>query len=295
LSPPLVGFLAYGLGLSELRKRYQFWYVYLGLSLLFYLVLFDFSKLTLERYMMFLIIPACIIGGGILVEWLKGLQFRKNFLIVVGLFIMLVILVLVIPQDVLPLNPKGAYIEHVEQLDFNFLIPLTGGSGPIGFYFSTLFILVSFVITVISSLAIYYRFVWHKAAVILLVTFGVGYNILFVQEYLFGRLFGSVPAIARAAVEYVNKTPAVKEVITYNDIDAYYLRLSGKYSGRFYTAPSRDYTVRLTGHRGHYLIVDFPAIGKKSQYWQLISRCPVEKEFTDDYVKGYIFDCTELK
>ena len=94
------------------------------------------------------------------------------------------------------------------------------------------------------------------------IVFGIGYNLLFMNEYLFGALWGSVDKVAKETIQYVNLNPAVKGVITYYDIGAYGLHLSGKYYSRFYTAPKRDYTPKIEAYRGQYMIVDFPAIDK---------------------------------
>ena len=83
-------------------------------------------------------------------------------------------------------------------------------------------------------------------------------------------------------------------VVTYYDAGVYYLKIADKYNGRFYTAPSRDYSPKILAYRGHYLIVDFPAVDKKGLYWELISRCKPTQKFTDKYVDSYIFDCRSL-
>src|SRR3989344_5578845 len=78
LSPLLLLPVIAGLFKQETVKRYRFWYVFLFFNLIFYLVLFDFAKLTVERYLMFLIIPCCIISAGILVELMDGFNWRKE-------------------------------------------------------------------------------------------------------------------------------------------------------------------------------------------------------------------------
>src|SRR3989344_6930660 len=59
LSPLFLLPVIAGLLNRDVIKRYRFWYIYLFFNFLFYLVLFDFAKLTVERYLMFLIIPCC--------------------------------------------------------------------------------------------------------------------------------------------------------------------------------------------------------------------------------------------
>jgi hypothetical protein len=154
--------------------------------------------------------------------------------------------------------------------------------------------MLSWLIAVVSLMLIIFK----KQKELFLAVFiivGLGYNILFSNEYLFGSLYGSVDKVAKETIEYVNLSDSVEHVITYNDIGAYYLRLSGKYYSRFYTAPKRDYTPKIESYRGQYLIVDFPSIDKGGRYWPLIERCPLLKKFQDKKVESYIFDCSNLK
>lgn len=295
LSPLLALPVLYGFFRKDTLNKYRIWFIYLFLNLIFYLILFDFSTLTIERYFMFLIIPSVLISAQVISSLLEKHQIRKNFYIIaVAIFILASYVVLSLPYDVIPLNPKEAYVDRIKSLDFNFLIPFTGGSGPSGFYFSALFILVNWLLAaILLAWATYIK----KAKGFLLavfVVFGLGYNILFSTEYLFGPIYGNVDKVAKETIEYVNSNKDIKEVVTYYDIGAYYLRLSGKYSARFYTTPKRDYTPRIESHRGQYIIVDFPAIDKGGRYWPLIARCPLLKKFQDKKVESYIFDCSQI-
>jgi len=107
-------------------------------------------------------------------------------------------------------------------------------------------------------------------------------------------LFGSVPNVAKASVQYVLDNPKIKDATTYYDTGNYYLILAEKSSGRFFTAPSRDYSPRFNAYKGYYMIVDFPAIDKKGRYWPFLERCKLDKKFSDKNVDSYIFDCTKI-
>jgi len=237
---------------------------------------------------MFIILPAILISAEFITSQLSKLNRKYLVLGLVG-FAMLVIVGFLVNYEVVPLNPKEAYIEKVRDLDFNFLIPLTGGSGPIGFYASAQFILWTWFACAVGLFMNRRR--W---AIYLFLIFGLGYNVFLSSEFLFGSLYGSVNKITKQSVDYVLNNDDIDEVITYYDAGVYYLRMNEKYNGRFYTAPSRDYAPKLTIYRGHYLIVDFPAIDKKSKYWELISRCAIDIKFTDKYVDSYIFDCSRV-
>ncbi|MEK7507178.1 MAG: hypothetical protein AAB585_01360 [Patescibacteria group bacterium] len=281
----------------QFLKKYRFWFLYLLANLLFYLVLLDFSKLTVERYFMFSIAPAAIIAGAWLGKRFAGFQLSKNrviFTLSAATIIVVSRLILQLPAAVLPLNPKAAYVQHIKALDFGFLIPFSGGSGPIGFYLSAWFIILTWLAALVALAAILAGRGRKAIWLILFLLLGLGYNLIVTGEYLFGRLYGSPAKIARAGVDYITNEPIIKQVITYNDIGAYELKTAGKYTSRFYTAPARDYTKKLKEFRGHYLIIDFPVIDKRSAYWNLISKCDLTKKFTDKYVDSYIFDCRSL-
>lgn len=320
LSPLLLLPVMAGLFSGQTVRRYRFWYIFLFFNLIFYLVLFDFAKLTVERYLMFLIIPCCIISAGVLSELMEDFNWRKEYrkaLFISSAFVLFSVVILSIPQSVLPLDPKINYVNHIKNLDFNFLIPFTGGSGPVGFYFSAQYILWSWVIAVILlATGLLFRSgkpcsrfsdcdeiakktsensLRGKQKFILgFIIFGVGYNAIFLNEYMFGSLFGSVPNVAKASVQYVLNNPEIKDATTYYAHGAYYLLLADKYAGRFYTAPSRDYSPRFNAYKGYYMVVDFPAIDKKGRYWPFLERCRLDKQFNDKYVNSYIFNCADI-
>ena len=293
LSPLLALSVFYGLFKKDTFNRYRIWFIYLFLNLVFYLVMFDFTTLTIERYFMFWIMPSVLIGAQVISDIFKNISIPKKTYIIVGIaFVLMLLLILLVPHDVIPLNPKTAYVDRVKLLDFSFLIPFTGGSGPSGFYFSAWYIILSWSIAIISLIVAVYGKKIKSLCLAIFIVFGVGYNILFSAEYLFGSIYGSVDRIAKETIEYVNSDRTIAGVITYYDIGAYYLHLSGKYDSRFYTAPKRNYVPKIEGYRGHYMIVDFPAIDKDGRYWPLISRCPLLKKFQDKKIESYIFDCT---
>lgn len=287
-SPLLFFPMIHGLFKKETLIKYRPWYIYTLFNLLFYLVIFDFTRLPVERYFMFIIIPAILISADILQKFISRID-KKYLIIGATTFILILIWVLSIEQAVIPLNPKDAYLDKIKEFDLNFLIPLTGGSGPIGFYISAQFVFWTWLVCAIGLFMNKKR--W---AVSLFLIFGVAYNILLSHENLTGIMYGSVNNITEKSLGYVIKNPNINKVITYYDAGAYYLLLADKYEARFYTAPTRDYTARMMAYRGHYMIVDFPAIDKHGLYWELISQCKLEKTFTDKYVNSYIFNCSSL-
>jgi len=298
LSPLLFFSVFYALIKPDLRHKYRFWLIYLLINFVFYTIIFDFSTLTVERYFMFMIAPAAIIGAEILYQLLANLKNKKDYfsvVVAVVVFLALSGLILSFSHDVLPLNPKIAYFQHLKSLNLRFLIPFTGGSGPIGFYFSAMFIFCFWLIVLLGFIGCLFWPKKQKALLTIIVSAGLVYNALFIIEFLGGKFYGNVPALAKQTVDYVNANPQIKEVITYYDIGPYDLRQSGKYSSRFYTSPKRDYVPKLNTFHGHYMVVDYPSIDKGSLYWRLLNRCPVVKEFEDKKIHSYVFDCRNLK
>lgn len=299
LSPLLTLPVVLGLFFKEIRRRQRLWYIYILINLVFYLVIFDFAKLTIERYFMFLLAPTVIIASDVIFHLYRKNVYRglyKKVIAGAGLFSAFSFLILSRVYVILPLNPKGAYVDYVKKLDFDFLIPFSSGSGPIGFYFSAQFILWAWVISVLllGSYMLAKRRGYKVILFMVFLVFGFGYNILFMNELLQGSLYGSPDKITHQTLDYVLNEPSITRVITYNDIAPYDLKKSGKYEARFYTAPERNYEKRMKVFDGYYMIVDFPEIGKPGRYWDLVQRCEETKRFTDKKINSYIFDCRSL-
>lgn len=294
LSPLLLLPLIYSIFKKDFLLKYLFWFVYLALNLIFYLILFDFTHLTIERYFMFFIAPSVLISADVLYSLFNKYDLKissPRLLFSVLTFIAFSFFMLNLEHNVLPLNPKINYIHSIKNLNFDFLIPFSGSSGPVGFYFSAQFILLVWLISVLALISLLFLPKFKYIFLTSFLVFGFGYNLLFINEYLFGSIFGSVPKVARETVNFVIENKSIKEVVTYNDIGAYELKLNNKYLSRFYTAESRDYTQKIKDYRGNYMIVDFPSINKNGRYWPLLKDCSILKEFKDKNIQSYVFDC----
>jgi hypothetical protein len=137
LASPLLlfsGLLAFTDG--KLRRQYRFWWIYTGINIVFYLLIFDFTRLTIERYLMFMIAPLCIVGAEVVYKMVYSLQFTVYGLkqisgrrwLAIGVGAYLLMLILIIPHDVIPLNPKSAYFDRITLGELNFLIRSEGAS-----------------------------------------------------------------------------------------------------------------------------------------------------------------------
>jgi len=279
---------------SELRL----WLILLFYSTVFYYVLFDFSNRTLERYNMFLILPGAIVGGILLSREYERLttwtlsKDKEKFIWIAACFgAAFTLIPLLLSYDVIALNPKTAFIDHVRHLNFKFLIPLSGGSGPIGFYVPALFTLWSFALALASIVA----FVLKKRGVFLGIFIGVcvACNLFTMNEFAFGTMYGNASSVAADVVSVTLASSTIPQVITYNDIGGYELSASGKYFKRFYTDPmfAETNVGKFESYKGDYLVVDFPAIDKGGIYWKYLMTCKETYRKTHADITGYIFDC----
>ncbi len=291
LSPILL--LVIWAAFKNLRK-YAFWSIYALSGIIFYLVLFDFSNRTLDRYLMILTLPMVIIGADVIGEWLFDLK-RSRASIMTGAGVALVTtLILMIPTRILPLVPKEAYVAAVKSFHFDFLIPFSSGSGPIGFYLSALFIGAVWLLSLIAVVFLCKRRVSDliKVALISLITV---YCFVMNVEAATGVLYGSPDKVARKLTTQLTSNPSINEVITYNDIAGYELGRSGQYFKRFYTHPifAESTVNKMKEYSGYYLVVDFPEIDKSSNYWDYLQSCDQVSEVQSGLIKGYIFDCVK--
>lgn len=291
LSPLIL--LALWAALKDLKK-YAFWSLYAFSGIIFYLVLFDFSNRTLDRYLMILTLPMVIIGANVISGWLSELKrSRVSVMIGAGIAILTTIL-LAIPVRVLPLVPKEAYAQAVKSFNFDFLIPFSSGSGPIGFYMSAFFIAVVWLLGVLCVILFFKRRV-SDLVKISFISLVVVYCFVMNTEAATGMMYGSPDKVARELTNQITSDSSVKQIITYNDIAGYELGRSGQYFKRFYTHPifAETTVTKMKEYSGLYLVVDFPEIDKTSNYWDYLRSCAQVSEAQSGLIRGYIIDCAE--
>ena len=237
---------------------------YLALGFVFYFILFDFSHGALDKYLMFTIIPLCAISGAILSQLISPLNLRAySRQIIAGAIVSAALIALMfVPPEVVPLYPKTAWFSRVIHGNWNMLIPFNGGSGPVGFYVSFLIIASSFIIASIAALTGLMRKPLLSTAAIVIICSGVAYNVAFMEEFSFGKVYGSTIDALRPALAYVSAEKAIKNVNTHNDIGAYELKHIGKYGSHFTAAPQFEDLSRnvFPTYKGAFLVVDIPPL-----------------------------------
>lgn len=209
----------------NLLVKLRLFFIFLGAGFIFYFVLFDFSTGALDKYLMFTIAPLAIICGAIIGLNLKPAS-RVNFWLgaILGLALFVLLFSLnFLSHDLVPLYPKTAWFARVITGQWRFLNPFTGGSGPLGFYVSFLFIMLSFIVSLVITLVGYLKPSWRPSLLISVLLIGLIYNGVFAEELFFGRINGSAPVALQQSLSFIADNQEVKQVITYNDLGAYEL------------------------------------------------------------------------
>src|SRR3989344_2744904 len=242
---------------KDLARKLRLFIIFLILGLIFYLALFDFSSGALDRYFQFIIMPLSAIAGvavSNIFERQIVFSYKKYKVLLLGFTIVLALFFVQFVSHFTPaLYPKTEWFSRILSLKWNFLFPFTGGSGPMGFYVSWLFIVLTWLITVILALAAFVKTNWHKPIWIIILILGFLYNGVFVEEYLFGKINGSSNSLLKNAVLFIKGNPDIKKVISYNNIGNHELSAIGKFERRLYVAPKHEaaYVDILQNFQGH--------------------------------------------
>jgi hypothetical protein len=248
---------------------------------------------------MVLILPATVISS----VW-AGLRLRlmkiKDGVIAILCFAMFSavwISISNISHSIVPLNPKSAFVHATTSLHLNVLLPMSGGSGPLGFYVSLLFLFVFWALSLVAFIAsvVAKSEKIKKISLIVIATSSLVYAINVSSEYLFGVNYGSAPKVVNDLLSYTLSHDEIKQVVTYNDAGAYTLINSQKYFKRFYSDPAfvEDNKDKLRDYHGFYLVLDFPAINSDSVYAQYFETCKSVYESDDKLMNGDVFDCRD--
>ena len=282
---------------KELFKKTRVFYLFIFLGLFFYLVALDFSIGALDRYFQFLVIPLSIISGAIFAKFFESLgKIKKTHIFSLILVIIILFLVQFISHFVPSLHPKTEWLARVFHFKWNFLYPFSGGSGPLGFYMSFLFMALSWIISIFFVLIYFFQPHFRRIIFISIFSIGLLYNFVFTEEYLLGKINGSAPKVLAGAVEFIKNDSNIKLVTVYNDNGGYEIQALGKYRKRLYTDPKFDAEVKmatLNKYKEFYLEVNIPRIDPQSFYRRYLDSCAVIYEKTDKSISAKVYDCTK--
>lgn len=287
---------------QEDYQKTRIFFIYLLVGFVFYFILFDFSRGALDKYLMFAIVPLSAIIGviGARIFTHEGVMRRKRLLgaLLVGVLISSALFFLnFIPHEVVPLYPKSEWFSKALHFEWNILNPFNGGSGPLGFYVSFLFIVLSYIVSFGLILIGLLKRAWRKELLVIVVMIGLTYNIVFVEEFVRGDINGSAPHVLEEAIVFLVTHDAIDGVLTYNDIGAHELTTIGKYDGRFYAAPQfeENHKERFADHiqtgSGSFLVVDIPHINPASFYGNFFAECDMLFEAQDGKIRANVYSC----
>jgi len=276
-----------------------FWYIIFGL--IFYFVLFDFSRAALDKYLMYLIAPLSVIGGAAIFQAFQTQDFSWRKLKwpigMAALAAILLIFINFLPHNVLPLYPKTEWFSRVLRGEWNFLNPFNGGSGPMGFYVSFLFIVAAFIISFVIGIIGLIKREWKPACIVFILTIGIAYNAVLVEELFYGKINGNAPQVLRDSIAFIKKSDSIKRVITYNDTGNQYLSAMGKYEGRIYATPEGEsgYKKKFSEFNGQYLVVDIPHLYENGFYSKFFAKCDILFETVSGKITGRVYNCPNSK
>ncbi len=285
---------------KDILKKASVFILYLIFGLAFYFVIFDFSRGALDKYLMFLTLPLAVVCGLVLDSLLK--KFKEDAVLMekikpallwgAGLSFLLVSLNF-LPHLVVPLYPKTLWFSRVLHGDWNILTPFNGGSGPVGFYVSFLFIAFSFLISFACVVLGFWKKEKRPLLAVVIVFVGLIYNGVFASELLFGSFFGSSEKVLQDSISFIKKDDSIKQVLTFNNTGSFELLEIGKYSGRIYATPefAPGNLEKFASFQGQYLIVEIPKL--YGVYRDFFDGCKVLFETNSGEIRGWVYNCPD--
>lgn len=200
-------------------------------TIIFYFLLTRNTTPPIERYWMILLPSLAIISAQQISENIK-IHTRKIMAILLLTTITAFIAAFLInaqDAELLPFYPKQQYVNKITALQFDFLIPITGSSGPLGFYLNfvnpALFTLLSLILIILFFILKQKN---KYLTLLLVLGIGAGYQLFFIQEYLISQTQPDIPDITRQTTTYIN-TNNLKEPIYYFKNYALFYHFDKKY------------------------------------------------------------------
>lgn len=272
------------------KTRVFFFFIFLGLF--FYLLVFDFSIGALDRYLQFLVVPLSIISGAIFAKYITHI--KKLEVIVLIIFSISVFCIQFFDHLTPSLYPKTEWISRAMSFKWNFLFPFVGGSGPLPFYVSFAFITL---IWIISFVLIFFaikkkELISHVLLGVLV--FGTLYNIVFIEEYIYGKINGNTASLIKDASSFITKNSSIQKVTVYNDNGGNEIVRSGKYRKRLYVDPKFDIQEKIKNlnlYKEHYLVIDIPHLDPNSVYAKYFATCKNIYQRNSGVISAFIYDC----
>ena len=282
----------------SLARPFVFFLVF---SFIFYIVLFDFSIGALDRYLQLIILPLTVFCA-IAVSYLLKIEdkYSKKYLkisLIAGLLLVLIFILLQFVYHYVPtLHPKTEWISRIISFRWNFVYPFSGGSGPLGFYVSFLFMALSWLTSLIAVILGIWKPAFRKFVLIFLIPIGIAYNGVFIEEYIFGVINGSASRLLINTVEFIKNDTNIIRVNPYNDNGGNEIREIGKYGRRLYIDPKfetdpQSVLDNLNLHKEHYLVINIPRFSPDSVQQRFFDTCRIVYMENDKKISSVVYDC----
>lgn len=279
----------------EKTKVFIFFLIF---AFVFYIVLFDFSIGALDRYLQLLILPLTVMASVVISSVFSVNEKRgKEFLLLGTIIALILFLLQSVPHTVYSLHPKAEWLSRAMSLKWNFVYPFSGGSGPLGFYVSFLFIGLSWLVSTLVLFLSYIRQNLKNVLIMSLIPLGLIYNLSFTSEYLFGYQNGSAPKLLNNVVDFIQNNPDIKMVTVYNDNGGAEIQAIGKYRKRLYVDPKFPVAEKLATmnqYKEHYFVLNIPKIDPNSVYQKYFDSCKIIYKEVDKKISATIYDCRDI-
>ena len=306
------------------KKNKKYWLI-IGYIIFFYLMIVKDNFPPVERYMMVLLPFLALLSA----DSIASLKFIKENMVIMGIVFCAAVLggvaLQMISNDILPFSQKTTFIDRGLSFSWNFLVPISASTGPVGFYFP--FTIMAFSFIFCGLLTLLYFFSKNKLCLALLIGVGLAYSTLFYAEYATGLFQGSVPEAAQAVISYANSQELPLPVyFLRNYALQYHLNENYKKNPVLTTLPPFDYfsfesyrdynssrqlrlatqlgldnairtlsfgddteikVQELKKEGGTFLIVDFPSLNKNGPLFGYLRNC----NETRVHELGYVFVC----
>ncbi len=268
--------------------------LFVVIGLVFYFILFDFSVGALDRYLAFLIVPLVILSAKVFDQFVgNGEKIKKSDLVFVVVSSVLVFAIQFANHFVPYVYPKTDWINRVFDLKWNFLYPFSGGSGPLPFYVSFLFIGIIWGVCLLFVLVAKIDKGFIKRSLFIVAFLGILYNFVFIEEYQVGKINGSARFLVDDLSSYIKSNKNIKDVLVYNDNGGFNIYRMGKYERRIYAVPdfADTYIPIFQKFQGHIMLVNIPRFNPESLYGNYFASCEIVYEKESVYIGAAVLNC----
>lgn len=301
IGPLLVGLNLLPLSKKEYPKYYSFFVIWIG----FLIISLIFTKwyAMVDRYIVLVVPPLCLIGGWILSKF----KFKKTDVITFIVGCILWFFLIFVLNSYAYHVPIGIsqYIKQITALQWNFMLPFTGRTGPmfgISFISTISSLMISFLL-VAGSIILRKNIKISKVLFVLFLSVSVAFNLLIIQEYLFPVSNPDYPKISNDIIDYAIKEDLPQPIYGNNYAFVHYFNLKNNryislYGEYVNVIGGTDFDFiedNLLNSGGTAIVVDFPYLDRSGEVWTLLKKnCNLMKTYySNDREAANLFVCSK--